>query len=228
MIRGLVFDIDDTLYDEREYVRSGFFAVAQVAGHSDGEATALADWLGTAFEAGIRGDTFDRLRASFPEVGGRVSTAALVDAYRAHLPDIALSTGVPEMLDRLEALGLRLGVLSDGHAASQMAKVAALGLERWFDPILLTGSREPRFAKPGTAGFEAIAQGWRLAASELVYVADNPEKDFAGPRRLGWMTVRLAHPRQLRHRLEPADEDHQPDVVIGAPADLLRLLSLGE
>ncbi len=223
VIRGVVFDMDDTLYDERDYVRSGFAAVACAAGRSDEETRRFADWLWAAFEAGIRGDTFDRLRAAFPDLALRISSGALVEVYRTHVPGVRLAATVEATLDRLHAHGLRLGILTDGPVASQSAKVAALGLERWFDPILLTGSADPTFAKPGTAGFASIAEAWALAGSELVYVADNPEKDFVGPRRLGWMTIRLSHPGQLRHTLAPVDDTHRPDVVIddlGALTDM--------
>ena len=224
MIRGIVCDMDDTLYDEREYVRSGFSVVARVVGHSDQQTADLAAWLWAAFEAGIRGDTFDLLRAAFPDAGDRFSTGDLVDIYRTHVPSITLAPGVPETLDRLHRLGQRLGVLSDGPVASQAAKATALSLKRWFDPILLTGSFGPTFAKPGTAGFEAIALGWGIQAEELAYIADNPQKDFVGPRKLGWRTIRILHPRQLHYGLEPVDDDHRADIVIDSPADLLRVL----
>ena len=226
MIRGLVFDVDDTLYDERDYVRSGFSAVGWFAGRSPEEATALGDWLWAGFEAGVRGDAFDRLREAFPEVGGRVSTGELVDVYRHHRPTIALSPATIAILDRLRGPARRLGILSDGPVESQSAKVAALGLERWFEPIVLTGAFEPAFAKPGTAGFESIARSWSLPAAELVYVADNPAKDFLGPRALGWATVQLTHPRQVRAAHPPVDDRHRADIRIDDLADLVGVLAL--
>ena len=93
MIRGVVFDVDDTLYDERDYVRSGFTAVANVAATSPEEAATLAEWLYVGFQQGVRGDAFDRLRAAFPEVGRRVSTPGLIDVYRRHRPSIVLAPG---------------------------------------------------------------------------------------------------------------------------------------
>jgi putative hydrolase of the HAD superfamily len=184
---------------------------------------ALLAWLWDAFERGIRGDTFDRLRQAFPAVGERLSTGELVDAYRSHSPTIALAPGVEDMLDALRQEGVRLGVVSDGPIASQSAKATALDLDRWFDPIVLTGGLGPGFAKPATGAFEAIARAGRIPHDELAYVADNPEKDFAGPRRLGWLTVRLRDPEQLRFALEPASTSDGPDLEVRALADLLRL-----
>jgi len=64
--RGVVFDMDDTLYSERDYVRSGFGVVAQHAASTTDEATILFAWLWSAFEAGRRDDTIDGLFGAFP------------------------------------------------------------------------------------------------------------------------------------------------------------------
>lgn len=228
MIRGVVFDVDDTLYFERDYVRSGFDHVARRIGRSDEEVRKLAAWLLAAFAQGVRGDTFDRLRATFPDVAQRSSTAELVEAYRAHVPSIDLAPGTADVLDSLQRRGLRLGVLSDGPVESQMAKATALGLDRWFDPVLLTSSYGAGFAKPGTAGFATIAQTWALPPAGLVYVADNPAKDFGGPRTLGWLTVRIRDERQQRHGLDAVGEAFEPKVEIASIEDLPLAIDLDD
>jgi putative hydrolase of the HAD superfamily len=225
VIRGVVFDIDDTLYDERDYVRSGFRHIAEVVGRSDDERAAIAGWLDTAFASGRRGDTFDRLIDRFPEIAERWPVASLIEAYRRHAPAIALAPDIASTIDTLRDAGLRLAVLSDGPLPSQAAKAGALGLDRWFDPIVFTEAFGPSHGKPATTGFEAIARAWALPHDELVYVADNPEKDFIGPRALGWRTVRLRHPAQLRHELEPTDAQARPDVEIASVGDLVAILN---
>ena len=221
MIQGLVFDIDDTLVDERDYVRSGFAEVARSIAASTAESEAAFDWLWRAFESGRRGDTFNGLLETFPDLASRATVSELVDRYRSHTPVIALAPGFAQVLDALADRGLRLGVLSDGPAASQSAKATALELPRWFDPIVLTGALGPEHAKPATRGFATIATAWDLDAAALAYVADNPEKDFAGPRQLGWATVRLRRPAQLRFRLEAETPAFAPDHEIQDPAALL-------
>lgn len=227
MISGLVFDIDDTLYDEIDYVRSGFAHIARIAARPDVNASTLERWLYQALEAGVRGDTFDQMLIAFPSVAMHHRTSRLIEEYRSHPPKIHLDPAVALVLDELLGRGLRLGVLSDGQPHSQRAKVVALELARWFDPIILTGSLGPTHAKPATTGFEAIARAWAFPAEALGYVADNPEKDFAGPRRLGWATIRLRHGRQLRCDLEPVAARFSPDLQIGSLRELLGLLRHG-
>jgi putative hydrolase of the HAD superfamily len=225
VIHGFVFDIDDTLYPEGDYVRSGFMHVARAVGRSADEVRALSDWLLDAFDRGVRGDTFDLLREVFPEVAARVSTEDLVEAYRTHRPSISLSPGVAGVLDALRRHRVRLGVLSDGPVASQSAKAQVLGLDRWFDPVLLTGSRGTGFAKPGIRGFQAIADAWKLAPKDLAYVGDNPEKDFAGPRALGWLTVRVRNANQIRYTLEPPGDSFRPEIEIADMAEVMPWLA---
>jgi len=222
--RGIVFDLDDTLYLERDYVRSGFTYVANLVATSAVGMRELTAWLWLAFEDGVRRDTFDRLLAAYPELAGRVTPAQLVDAYRSHPPSISLLPGVSELLGWLRDRSYRLGVLSDGLLVSQQAKADALRLDEWFDPVLFTASRQEAFLKPGTLGFEWIATKWGLPNAELAYIADNPLKDFVGPRKLGWLTIRLRTPGQLRFALEPAGDGDEPDVEVADAASLLDYL----
>ena len=81
VIRGVVFDMDDTLYLERDYVRSGFAAIARDARPVRRRERPASTRGSGRPSAGVRGDTFDRLRDAFPEVASRRSTAGLVDVY---------------------------------------------------------------------------------------------------------------------------------------------------
>jgi len=224
VIRGVVFDIDDTLYLERDYVRSGFAHVAGLVAASDEERREVFDWLWAQFLDGTRRDTFDRLLGDRPGLAGRVTVADIVEAYRRHPPEIALLPGVADVVAALAERGVRLGVLSDGPVESQSAKARALGLDRWFSPVILTAERGPTFHKPADLGFREIATMWDLPPETLAYVADNPRKDFAGANRLGWRTIRLRHREQLRHTLEPATAMDAPNVEIRSLDELLPVL----
>ena len=118
-------------------------------------------------------------------------------------------------------------MVSDGPLSSQSAKADALRLARWFDPILFTDSLGAEFVKPNTKAFELLAATWRLPHGDLVYVGDNPTKDFTGPRALGWLTIRLRLPLQLRCTLEPATARDAPDTEMSDPTRLLPLVGTG-
>jgi putative hydrolase of the HAD superfamily len=220
VIRGVVFDLDDTLYPESDYVLSGFEAVAADAGVTAEERAELRAWLSKAFASGVRGDTFDRIRERFPAVAGRVSTARMVERYRQHRPALTLTTGVASVLDALAGAGLRLGIISDGPRDSQAAKVEALGMAVWCSPIVLTETLGPGMGKPHPAAFQLVQQTWGLEHQELVYVADNPQKDFVAPRQLGWHSIRLRQVGQLHEHVLPAGPSDAPDLEIAQLTDL--------
>ena len=64
---GVVFDLDDTLYLERDYVKSGFRAVAKTAvKHTGTSADEAFNFLWNEFTAGVRGSSFNRPVRALP------------------------------------------------------------------------------------------------------------------------------------------------------------------
>jgi putative hydrolase of the HAD superfamily len=213
-VRCVVFDIDDTLYLERDYVCSGFRSVEATSG-----ITGLAWTCWQLFVAGIRRDTFDQAliahgRRATPEL-----ISHLVEAYRTHAPDIRLAADARACLGELESFAL--ATVSDGPLASQQAKVDALHLQQWIPHIVLTAGLGPQFGKPHPLAFEIVQARVGLAGGEVAYVADNPMKDFEGPRSLGWRTVRIRRAGSLR---EGIPSDDRVDIELPNLAELPGLI----
>jgi putative hydrolase of the HAD superfamily len=202
--RCIVFDVDDTLYLERDYARSGFAAVGALV-RTRWSVPDFGDRAWRLFEAGSRGDIFDRALAECGVAGGSDVVADLVACYRAHRPEIRLHDDALACLDRL-AGRVRLAGLTDGPAESQRAKVAALELPRWLSPIVITAELGTGLGKPDPAGFRLIEEATGIGGAECLYVGDNPLKDFVAPRRLGWQTVRIRRPGGL-HASRPSGDD---------------------
>ena len=188
-VRCVVFDIDDTLYLERDYVRSGFAAAGTWVSRSLGlEGFAELSWR--LFERGRRGTIFDEALASLGVRPERHILDELVRRYRAHVPSIALFPDARRCLDALRG-AVFLGVISDGPLQSQRAKVEALGLTPLVDSIVLTAEFGEGYEKPHPRAFESVQATAGCGGASCVYVADNPAKDFLAPRHLGWQTVRV-------------------------------------
>lgn len=210
MIRAAVFDLDDTLYLESQYVRSGFRSVAQnIERLAAIPKERIFDLLWSLFEQGVRGNTFDKLFEAFPDAANHLAIDDLIQAYRSHSPSLTLIPEISGLIEDLQAKGLRLGIISDGPLISQLAKVQALHLEKQFESIILTDQWGRAFWKPHPKAYKALAQTWNLQSSEMMYIGDNPEKDFIGCNNLGWHTVRLRIPGQQRFALEAPSAAHK-------------------
>jgi putative hydrolase of the HAD superfamily len=226
-VRCVVFDLDDTLYLERDYVRSGFRAVEKWVEANLGVA-GFHQLAWAAFEQGARGDVFDRVLASLGVDATEDVIARLVSVYRGHPPDITLAPDAEACLANLHR-AVRLAVLTDGPLESQRSKVEALGLAEWCDPIVFTAELGDGFGKPDMRAFQLIEGAVGCSGEELAYVADNPEKDFTAPSALGWSTVRIIRPQSLRADLpsgpeiDAVTEDLIPlEAIVSGSAELLR------
>jgi putative hydrolase of the HAD superfamily len=188
-VKCVVFDIDDTLYLERDYVRSGFAAVGDWAGRHLG----VADFTTVAwelFEHGQRSTIFDEVLLQARVEPTTELIQRLVGIYRGHRPDITL---LPDALDCLESLRGKawLAAVTDGALESQRQKADALALARWMQLVVFTAGLGPGFGKPHPRAFEMVEERAGCSGPACVYAADNPAKDFSGPAGRGWLTERV-------------------------------------
>ena len=213
----LVFDLDDTLYLESEFARSGFETASAWLEQEIGVAN-FAGHCHAIFATGRRSRVFDEALVAAGITCDQSLVDKMVDVYRHHLPRIALAADAQRYL-RNPARNGRIALITDGHAATQMAKVRALKLEELFEHIIYTDTWGREFWKPHPRAFEAVQEWSGLAPSDLVYVADNPSKDFIAPRRLGWWTIQIARAGRI-HMQEPTNSDHEPHAVISSLLEL--------
>ena len=207
MIKAVVFDLDDTLYDEVDYCRSGFQAVARFLVRS--AANACADdafaCLWKHFGAGNHTRTFN---AALDELGipyDDLLILQLVELYRTHRPALRLPT---ESRDILEALGARytLALLTDGFLPAQRLKVEALDIAAYFQAIVYTEELGRQFWKPSPVGFQRLSETLGVPPEQMAYIGDNVTKDFIAPNQLGMLTIRLHRSASLH--TESADHPH--------------------
>ena len=206
MKRCVVFDIDDTLYLERDYVLSGFQAVGRWV-QAEYKELGFAETAWELFLKGHRGNTFDIALGmlGLPDTTEVVST--MVGVYREHRPDIALLPDARECLDKLRDDAC-LGVITDGALVSQQRKAAALQLSKWIAKVVFTAELGPGFGKPHPRAFEEMQDHFDVEAERCTYVADNPQKDFLAPNRLGWNTLRVVREGGIYARIG-AEGDHE-------------------
>lgn len=222
-IQVVVFDLDDTLFAERDYVRSGYQAVCEhLAGRGRIDARQGLDFLWSRFLSGQTGGALEALSEAFDLKLTPADIQELVRVYREHAPRIEPYDGVSELLGRLHA-DYRLGLLTDGYQPAQTLKLAALRLERFFDAAVFTEDLGRSAWKPSPKGFELIARRLGAPRAGCCYVGDNPAKDFLAPNQLGWRTIQYLHPGQV-HAANAAPDGGSPQFVVKAPQELRNAL----
>jgi carbamoyl-phosphate synthase large subunit len=216
----IVFDMDDTLYPEADFVRSGHRAVAERVWQD--LRVDIEPELRRRFAAGQRGDLMSAALAALDVKAPKdYVDRVLVPVYREHVPAIRPYVETVPTLTELRSRGHRLALLSDGWAEVQRRKLAALGLARLFDEIVITDELGRDAWKPSPLGFERILATMSVEGDSTMYVSDNPHKDFAGPHRLGMRTVRIVRPGTEHGEALAPTPDHQPQRVIRALHELL-------
>ena len=197
MIKCIVFDMDDTLYDEIDYYRSGFMVVSQtVSGDFGLESKAVFQSLWEVFNSGNHKNTFDTVLEKFSVSFNIEYIQKLVGIFRCHKPDIKLPSGSRIVLEDLRTR-YKLGLITDGWLPAQELKVKVLGLESFFNCIVYTEMLGREHWKPSPAGFKKLLAELCVDTAQCVYVGDNLEKDFLSPNQMGFKTVRVIRERRI-------------------------------
>lgn len=200
----LVFDLDDTLYLERDYARSGFDAVGRWL-RDELSVEGFSQICEELLNSGARGDIFDKALECLGRERNPALIKRLVEIYRSHEPVISLTEDSARYMAR-RARDIPLALITDGPLETQSSKVRALGLEGVIDRIVYTGALGPGFGKPHPRAFEIVESWARPFGAPLAYVADNPLKDFVTPRARGWLTVQVERPRRVHEVSAPSNE----------------------
>src|SRR5262245_16073872 len=222
----LVFDLDDTLYPERQFALSGFAAAELWAQASLGLTGLAADML-RLLDQGHLGQVFRlALEARMPDHQPE-HLAGLLEAYRSHVPSLTLFEDAAWALCHFGAQ-LRLGLITDGSHRVQRRKVEALGITRHFHKIVYTDALGGRaFAKPHQQSFQIMEAALAAADARFVYIGDNPAKDFVAPNARGWLTVMIDRPgaQKIHAGAKPA-EGGRPQHTIASLTELHAVLKL--
>jgi putative hydrolase of the HAD superfamily len=219
---AVIFDLDDTLYPERQYVLSGYTAVGEYLRQSLDRRDDFEGWLWERFCQRETGDAFDEMNRALGLGLERDQILQLVGVYREHRPVISPFEDVEELLGAL-AGRWRLGLLSDGFLPAQRLKLDALRIERFFEAIVFTEEIGRDAWKPSPAGFERMAELLATPHEACTYVADNPAKDFVAPNALGWRSIQFIRPGQV-HSGNAAAEGGRARVTVSSPDQLRQAL----
>jgi putative hydrolase of the HAD superfamily len=219
-VKAFIFDLDGTLYNERDFVRSGFRVVARHVSIVSGLNYELVYTnLMVDFENGLRFNNFDVLLNKLGLLDIRSSD--LVKIYREHRPEIHLYPDAEIILKELKD-NVKLGLITDGPRKTQNNKVSVLNIKQYFQEIIINDIGEKERLKPDTKSFKIMLKKLGANSCESIYVGDNPMKDFIGAKEIGMFTIRVRRDSGEYDHIE-TDKYNDADLTV---TNLLILKSL--
>lgn len=183
-----VFDLDDTLYDEKLYVKSGYGAVSEYLSKHYGleKAQILKEMIMLLNKS--RNGVFNALLKKYGILSIKL-VKKCISVYRHHIPEIQLYPDAKSLLEK--NIGKSMYLITDGNKHVQSTKIESLGIKKYFKKIILTSNYGLINAKPSPYCFLLISRLEHVEPKYITYIGDNPNKDFIGIKRLGFKTIRL-------------------------------------
>lgn len=179
-----VFDLDDTLYSERDFEKSGIEFVYHNLSIKHISLETILNNRNNWIELIINGSN------------NQITLQMVLDMYRNHFPTIQLYKDAKVFLEKLHSQGIEMSLITDGRSITQRNKIRALGIESFFKNIVI--SEEVNSEKPSEYNFRMVMYNKR--AENYIYIADNPKKDFITPNKLGWTSICLLDKGQNVHK----------------------------
>lgn len=189
--QAVVFDLDDTLYSEKEYVQSGYREIAKYFPQFPN----MEEILWKNFKNGL--PSIDNTLMQL-DIFSEKTKLKCLKIYREHIPSINMYEDAVFVLVALNKNLKKIGLITDGRPEGQRNKLYALNIYNLLDEIIITdelGGIEYR--KPNETAFRLMSQRLHIPFNQMVYVGDNPTKDFGAPERLGMQTIFFKNPNGL-------------------------------
>lgn len=191
MIKAIIFDLDDTLIFEKEYVKSGFWVIAEnLKNIINQETNNIFNNLIKLFDINPK-NVFNRLFEKYNINYNQKDINYLINIYRNHKPNIRYFPDVAPFLKYIKKNKLNCGIITDGYINTQTQKLKILKAINSFNSIIITDKLGVNYRKPHPLSFELMKKKLKVNFNEMIYVGDNPKKDFYISHIYPIITIRI-------------------------------------
>ena len=210
--KHIVFDLDDTLFKEIDFVNSAYIYINNYIKNKFG--VDLFSKIEECLEN--KYSFYDLLISKLPK-NHDFTIQQYLNLYRFHYPSIVLSEDAKNFIDYLLEKNIDYSIITDGRSISQRNKISALGLDQSVKNIII--SDETGYQKTDQNNFKLIEK--LSPDKEFIYIGDNTKKDFYIPNKLDWLSVclldngRNIHPQDFN-----LPEEYLPAIKIKKLTDL--------
>jgi putative hydrolase of the HAD superfamily len=182
----VIFDLDDTLYNEIDFLISAYNEISQFLSNVRGVDKSKNEIFDYMFSVYLgKKNPFEQV-ISFLNIKN-IKISDLLEIYRNHLPNISLNDDVKEVLDYLKDNKFIIGIITDGRSIQQRNKIKALNLDSYVSSFII--SEEFGSEKPNINNYMFFQH--KYPNSKYTYIGDNINKDFVAPNKLNWETICL-------------------------------------
>lgn len=228
MINAIVFDVDDTIYDQQQPFRNAVHRIIPVVTdndmhdlyirfrfHSDETFCKVAkgEWTLT-YMRNLR--IMESLKdLDYPQIT-EATALEFQKIYEEELDNIVMHDAVFETLNFLKAQNIPISIITNGPTDHQYKKVIQLNLLNWVKEDNVIISQATGFQKPDREIFQLAEKEFNLTAENTLYVGDSFENDVVGAKSAGWKSLWFNH----RNRQIPAGEQAVQDIELTSFAQL--------
>lgn len=230
MIKGVLFDLDNTLVDFLRMKRLASEEAARAMIGAGAQFNIPAEEAGQRLyehylEHGIESDdAFQSFLEKYNESklawGQSVPEKILAAGIQAYLraKDVLLTPypGVRRTLVELTRRGMRLGVVTDAPRLKGWQRLMSLGIAEFFEVVFTFDDTNQR--KPHALPFQRAVEALGLKPHEVIMVGDWPERDVEGARNVGLKTAWAAYGGRANQ------DNHGADAALQTLPDLLDVL----
>ncbi len=186
----IIFDLDETLYNEKNFVKSGFLKVASFLQHNYKiDLKSTNKFLLNTYNLEGRSKIFDKLLIK-KKLYTKSLLIKLINIYRNHKPNIKINKSNLLFLETLSNK-FNLYLVTDGNKIVQKNKIKALKISQFFKRIFITHQYGIKNSKPSLYCFTKIKELENCDWKDLIYIGDDPHKDFINLNKKGCTTIRL-------------------------------------
>ena len=186
-----VFDLDDTLFPEVDYLKSAYrYIASQLAAASNSN---LYSEMLLRYQKGE--NVFEWIINTYGS-NTNINMPWLLQQYREHVPQIELPKAAKDFLQQLMLCNIPLGLITDGRSIMQRNKLKSMGIENWFSDIII--SEEFGSEKPDRRNYLFFQN--KHPQKRFYFFGDNTRKDFIVPLQLGWQAFCLKDTSHHIHR----------------------------
>ena len=197
----IVFDLDDTLYDEIDFVNNGFNEVANYLKKKFGiDKQKSLPFLKKKFLINRKKKIINSLLSNLNIKVTKKELTFLINLYRYNNRKIRINKIQLDFLKKL-SLNRNIYLVTDGNPKVQQAKINKLKIKRYFKNIYYTSLFGNTAHKPSLKVFSYIIKKEKKKFRDLIYIADNPFKDFKNLNKVNAITIRVLNGYFRRKKL---------------------------